>query len=112
MTIRFVLQSLSFAEAGSHRQLSNLSLSMEEPMKTSQVVAIICMTGALIAFSGVPSGAQHSSGGTSPSVTEGKTGSEGTQGAPGSGQNAQQGGSGSGMGEANPPESSKGTGYG
>ena len=97
-------------------------------MKTSQVVAVVCMAGGLIAVSGLPADAQHSSGGTSPSVTEnqGQTGSKGTQGVPGSGWNAQKAGGGSGSqmgsgggmgsghgsGEANSPESSKGTGYG
>jgi hypothetical protein len=92
-------------------------------MKTSQVVAVVGVAGVLIFFSGLPSGAQHSSGGTSPSVTENQvqSGSKGsTQGVPGIGRNPQQGGSGSGSamgsgggsGEANPPESSKGTGYG
>ena len=63
-------------------------------MKTSQVVAVVCMAGGLIAVSGLPADAQHSSGGTSPSVTEnqGQTGSKGTQGVPGSGWNAQKGG--------------------
>lgn len=76
-------------------------------MRTSQVVAIVCMTGGLIAISGSPSGAQHSSGGTSPNVTEGKSESQGIKGRPGIGSD-----SGTASDEANSPESSKGTGYG
>ena len=97
-------------------------------MKTPQVVAIVCMAGGLVVAAGSPSHAQHSSGGTAPGVTEnqGQGASKGTQGVPGSGWNAQKGGGGSGSqmgagsgtgsgsmsGEANSPESSKGTGYG
>ncbi|MEO8327289.1 MAG: hypothetical protein ABI618_15665 [Nitrospirota bacterium] len=91
-------------------------------MKTSQVLTVVCLAGGLVTFSGFPAEAQHSSGGTAPGVTEnqGQGGSQPTQGVPGSGWNAQQGGGGSGSGrasgtasgEANSPESSKGTGYG
>ena len=107
----------------------NLStFCMEESMNTQQVVSVVCMAGGLFVATGSPSQAQHSSGGTAPGVTEnqGQGSSKGTQGVPGSGWNAQKGGSGSGSqmgsgsgmgsgsasGEANSPESSKGTGYG
>src|SRR5512132_4294895 len=98
-------------------------------MKTWNVLTVVCMAGGLMALSGLPAGAQHSSGGTNPAVTEGKqgqTGSSATQGVPGSGWNPNdkasgsksEAGSATGMGtgqgaaEANSPESSKGTGYG
>ena len=115
-------------QRGTRHRRYQTNYSKEERMNTSRMVAVVCMTGSLVAFAGLPADAQHSSGGTSPSVTEnqGQTGSKGTQGVPGSGWNAQKGGSGSGSqmgsgsgmgsgsrsGEANSPESSKGTGYG
>ena len=46
-------------------------------MKTSQVLVVAMVTGGLLAFTGLPSDAQHSSGGTAPSVTEGKAGGSG-----------------------------------
>jgi hypothetical protein len=49
-------------------------------MKTAPVLAVVLMTGGLLAFTGLPSDAQHSSGGTPPSVTEGKGGSSGGSG--------------------------------
>ena len=89
-------------------------------MKTSQMITTVCLAGGFIAVLSLSAQAQHSSGGTPPSVTEGQQGQAGgkTQGVPGSGWNpndrpsgSQQGGSGgsgSGMGSS----SSMGSGSG
>lgn len=48
-------------------------------MKTTQVFTLGLVTGSLLTFTGPPAKAQHSSGGTPPSVTEGQgTGSSGS----------------------------------
>ncbi len=109
------------------RDFSSLNLK-RRIMKTLHVLTVVGMTAGLIIHAGPPADAQHSSGGTAPTVTEGKGqgGSSGTQGVPGSGWNpndkssgSQSGagsgagtGSGTSSGEANSPESSTGTGYG
>ena len=46
-------------------------------MKNHNTLTIACLAGGLLALTAVPSGAQHSSGGTPPAVTEGKAGTHG-----------------------------------
>ncbi len=80
-------------------------------MKTVQAFKVACLAGGLIAFAGLPAVAQHSSGGTSPSVTEGKQGesdSKGGKGVPGSGWNYDKDGKPMSSGSG----SNKGTGSG
>ena len=77
-------------------------------MRTSRAVTAVFLGGCLFALPAIPSGAQQSSGGTPPTVTEGQQGQAGskTQGVPGSGWNPNdrasgsqpRGGSGGGMG--------------
>ena len=46
-------------------------------MKPVQVFTVAIVAGGLIAFTGIPSVVQHSSGGTLPSVTEEASGNSG-----------------------------------
>jgi hypothetical protein len=55
-------------------------------MKTTHILTAALMAGGLVAFTGLPSNAQHSSGGTPPSVTEGKGGESGKSGSGSSSQ--------------------------
>lgn len=55
-------------------------------MRTAQMLTVALVTGGLLVFTGLPSDAQHSSGGTPPGVTEGKGGGSGESGSGSQGQ--------------------------
>ena len=58
-------------------------------MNAQRMITAVCLASGLLGFTAMPSSAQHSSGGTSPGVTEGQQGQTGSksQGVPGSGFN-------------------------
>jgi hypothetical protein len=91
-------------------------------MRTSPAMTAIFLGGCLFVLPAIPSSAQHSSGGTPPSVTEGQQGQTGskTQGVPGSGWNPNDrasgsqpsGGSAGGMGSGSGSGGNSGVGSG
>jgi hypothetical protein len=84
-------------------------------MKTPRILTVAFMAGGLIAFTGLPSNAQHSSGGTPPSVTEGKGGDSGKSGSGSQGErhdSVNKKGQAESSGKMSPPERMEGSGSG